>query len=327
MSDPIGGVVDFDAKAFRAALGSFATGVTIVTARHDESDCGVTANSFNSVSLDPPMVLWSLSKAAQSLPCFAASPHFAVHILAHDQQDLSNRFATRGVDKFAEVDLSRGVGGVPLLEGCNARFQCQKVFEYDGGDHIIFVGEVLAFDHVAKDPLLFHGGRYARKAPDESQPASTDAAHENLLLLVTSAYYSLRALALKEAERRGLSLSERHVLGVLEQRGGRTIAEVNELLEYVGLGIDPDLIGKMAHRALLTVADDGGLWITSKGRDCVVALVAAAKAREAEVELNLGHQASTLKQLLSLLLKVQDADHRHGRHIKLIRAVTGLAGS
>src|SRR5690348_851615 len=112
-------------RQFRDALGAFATGVTIVTTRGARGeDVGLTANSFNSVSLDPPMVLWSLARKAKSLDAFLENPHFAVHVLAADQDELSRRFATQGIDKFAGLHLGRGSGEVPLLEGCSARFEC-----------------------------------------------------------------------------------------------------------------------------------------------------------------------------------------------------------
>lgn len=151
-----------DQLALRNALGAFATGVTIVSTQGDGGqDIGITANSFNSVSLNPPMVLWSLSRKAMSLTAFQANPYFAVHVLAADQDGLSRRFATQGADKFAGLQIERGFGDVPLIDGCSARFQCRTAFNYDGGDHVIFVGEVLAFDSFERAPLLFHAGRYA----------------------------------------------------------------------------------------------------------------------------------------------------------------------
>jgi 3-hydroxy-9,10-secoandrosta-1,3,5(10)-triene-9,17-dione monooxygenase reductase component len=164
-----------DLRALRTALGAFATGVTIVSTQDaDGQDIGVTANSFNSVSLDPPMVLWSLSRKAMSLPSFQRNPYFAVHVLAADQHGLSHRFATQGADKFAELQVERGLGNVPLIDGCAARFQCRTAFNYDGGDHVIFVGEVLAFDSHSRPPLLYHAGNYALAV--EKAPA-TVAAH------------------------------------------------------------------------------------------------------------------------------------------------------
>jgi 3-hydroxy-9,10-secoandrosta-1,3,5(10)-triene-9,17-dione monooxygenase reductase component len=152
-----------DAKAFRIALGSFATGVTVITTQgSDGQPVGLTANSFNSVSLDPPMVLWSLARKARSLGAFLAATHWAVHVLSADQEALSNRFSRTGDDKFAGLAVTRGLGGVPLLEGCAARFECRTSYRHEGGDHLIFVGEVLSFERVEREPLLFHAGRYAR---------------------------------------------------------------------------------------------------------------------------------------------------------------------
>ena len=153
----------FDATSFRNALGSFATGVTIVTARDGAgAPVGLTANSFNSVSLDPPMVLWSLSLHSGSLPVFRDAENWAVHILAADQQAMSDRFATPAIDKFAGLNLGDGPEGAPFIEGCAARFGCRARFEYEGGDHAIFLGEVVDFDRREAEPLIYHGGRYGR---------------------------------------------------------------------------------------------------------------------------------------------------------------------
>src|ERR1041384_2840914 len=114
-----------DANEFRKALGAFATGVTIITTRApDGSPLGLTCNSFNSVSLNPPLVLWSLAENALSLPAFRAAKHWAVHVLSADQDQLSARFARRGADKFAGLELDAGVGDIPPLRGCTARVPC-----------------------------------------------------------------------------------------------------------------------------------------------------------------------------------------------------------
>ncbi len=153
----------FDPQAFRDALGSFVTGVTIVTARDGEGrPFGLTANSFNSVSLDPPMVLWSLSLRSRTLPVFRDATSWAVHVLAADQQPMSDRFARPGDDKFAGLAVMDGPEGAPLIEGYAARFGCRARFEYEGGDHAIFLGEVVDFDRREAAPLIYHGGRYGR---------------------------------------------------------------------------------------------------------------------------------------------------------------------
>ncbi len=154
--------VPLDAVALRRALGQFATGVTVVTAHAaNGEDLGITANSFNSVSLDPPLVLWSLSRKARSLPLFTAADHFAVNILAVDQTELSDRFARAMGPKYDGVQVERGAGQTPLLCGCAARFQCRQSFRHEGGDHVIFVGEVIAFECFDREPLVYHAGRYA----------------------------------------------------------------------------------------------------------------------------------------------------------------------
>ena len=152
----------FDQLAFREALGRFATGVTVVTTRDAAGrPVGVTANSFNSVSLSPPMVLWSLGRSSACFGAFKACGHFGVHILAADQDQLALRFAQRGVDRFAGIEFTRGTGGVALLDGCAARFECRAAFQYDGGDHVIFLGQVLNFAHWDREPLIFKRGRFA----------------------------------------------------------------------------------------------------------------------------------------------------------------------
>ena len=153
----------FDSQRFRRALGTFTTGVTIVTTVDAAgADVGMTANSFNSLSLTPPMVLWSLGHSSTNYATFLGAEHFAVHILAADQDLLATRFSQRGIDRFAGLALDRGHGGVPLLDGASARFECRTVHRYEGGDHVIFVGEVLGFEHCEKDPLVFKAGRFVR---------------------------------------------------------------------------------------------------------------------------------------------------------------------
>jgi 3-hydroxy-9,10-secoandrosta-1,3,5(10)-triene-9,17-dione monooxygenase reductase component len=165
-----------DARAFRAALGEFVTGVTIITTCDaDGAPTGLTANSFNSVSLDPPMVLFSLGLDSTSLNAFRQASWWAVHVLSADQEALSTQFARRDADKFAGVAYTRGPGGVPLLDGAAARFVCRSAFEYEGGDHAIFLGEVRQFEQAGRPPLVYHKGRYGGVFPAGSA-ASDDGA-------------------------------------------------------------------------------------------------------------------------------------------------------
>ncbi len=145
----------------------FATGVTIVTARAaDGTLAGLTASSFNSVSLEPPLVLWSLASSAASMAVLRAGSHYAINILAADQADLAERFATRDVDRWAGVAFTDGSAGAPLLHGAAATFECFNRSRYVEGDHVIFVGEVEHCDHRAgAAPLLYHGGRFYSEHP------------------------------------------------------------------------------------------------------------------------------------------------------------------
>jgi len=150
-----------DPRALRDALGCFTTGVTIITALgEDGRKVGLTANSFSSVSLDPPLVSWSLSLYAPSLPVFQDASHFAVHVLARDQESLAMKFAKSADNKFAGVATTPGLGGAPLLEGAIARFQCRNAYRYYGGDHILFLGTVEKFESGDGDPLLFCRGQF-----------------------------------------------------------------------------------------------------------------------------------------------------------------------
>ncbi|MCA0325542.1 MAG: flavin reductase family protein [Proteobacteria bacterium] len=156
----------FSAQEFRAALGRFATGVTVVTLRTPEGEhVGLTVNSFSSVSLEPPLVLWSLALRSASLPAFRAASHYAINVLAADQQALAMQFASGG-DRWADVPWRPGHTGTPLIEGAVARFECTNRSRYDEGDHVIFVGQVEHCDHLDDGaPLLFHGGRFYAEHP------------------------------------------------------------------------------------------------------------------------------------------------------------------
>lgn len=147
----------------RAALARFATGVTIVTCLDAQGRrVGLTCNSFNALSLDPPLVLWSLRRRSPSLAAFVAATHFAVNVLAEAQIDLSRRFAHAGGDRFATGAWQRGLGGAPRLDGAASCFECQTVSHQDAGDHVLFIGRVRRLARSAHAPLLFHGGHYHR---------------------------------------------------------------------------------------------------------------------------------------------------------------------
>ena len=150
----------FSQREFRDALGQFATGVTIITARSAEGHAvGTTVSSFNAVSLAPALVLWSLGQHANSLPVFRHSTHYAIHVLSSAQKSLAELFARKGVDRFLHTAHHDSEHGVPLLEGCTAVFECRNLRQHEEGDHLLFIGEVDRCEHHAdRTPLLYHAG-------------------------------------------------------------------------------------------------------------------------------------------------------------------------
>jgi flavin reductase (DIM6/NTAB) family NADH-FMN oxidoreductase RutF len=162
-----------DPRELRNALGRFATGVTVITTQTPAGKLeGLTANSFSALSLDPPLVLWSIRLSAPSLPGFLAAGGFAVNVLAAGQRKLAADFAKTSVDKFANVPFGMGMRGYPVLPGSIAVFECQTENTIEGGDHLIFIGRVVAASYCEGEPLVFHGGEYCvpvRHAAPEPQ--------------------------------------------------------------------------------------------------------------------------------------------------------------
>jgi 3-hydroxy-9,10-secoandrosta-1,3,5(10)-triene-9,17-dione monooxygenase reductase component len=309
-----------EVRSFRNALGAFATGVTVVTTRSAEgADVGLTANSFNSVSLDPPMVLWSLAKASRALPVFVGSGFFAVHVLAADHEEISARFSRPGADKFAGLDIERGLGDTPLLRQFSARFQCRTEFQYEGGDHVIFVGRVEAFHHTDTRPLVFHAGKYAmtvNKSRDEV-PAETGAeltssfSRDFLLYLLGQAHHQLFLGIRRELEKQGLSEDQWFVLSLLGVSDQRTLAELDRLLANTGKRVTFELLAGLAAADLvrLSGAHDPHTRaaLTDKGRAVVIELVSAAKASEEHAERNLDPaEIHVLKRALRAIIRDTD---------------------
>ncbi|HUR40167.1 MAG TPA: flavin reductase [Verrucomicrobiae bacterium] len=314
--------MSFDPKEFRKALGSFATGVTIITTRApDGSPLGLTVNSFNSVSLNPPLVLWSLENASYSLPIFRQVTHWAVHVLASDQDALSGKFARRGTNKFAGLELEEGEGGVPLLTGCSARFQCRNAFQYDGGDHVILVGEVLKFDRSDAAPLVFHGGRYAHATQRDAAAKPRRAymagsfGEDFLGYLLGRGHFQFFGQLRPELQKQGLLDADFYILSTLTLKPVTTQADLDRslqgILEADSAPVIRRLLGKglVSEAPVVAEAVDGEYRLTERGREVALKLIAAAKALESEVIARLGAaDAQVLKSLLNRLLGAIDPD-------------------
>jgi flavin reductase (DIM6/NTAB) family NADH-FMN oxidoreductase RutF len=200
-------VRSFDANELRQVLGTFFTGVTVITTIDSAGrPHGLTANSFNSVSLDPPLILWSQSRAAPSHPTFRACSRFAVNILAEDQIDISKRFARGGIDKFAGVGTHAGEHGMPLIDGCAAWIECRLVDTYPGGDHVVFMGEVEHIARHGRQPLLFGDGRYRVAQPHEVAATGESRTHIARLQAVRLATRALVELSDELDETLGLGV-------------------------------------------------------------------------------------------------------------------------
>lgn len=315
LTEPRSGVAtaSFDKRTLRDAFGSFATGVTIVTtAGPDGVDIGLTANSFSSVSLEPPMVLWSLARTSSNIDAFRNSGHFAVHILSADQEALSGRFASKVQDRFEGLALDRGPDGIPMLQDCMASFACKLAYQYEGGDHVIFVGEIVDFSHSARKPLVFHGGRYGMLLPKQPAAAESADAHSNLspddlLYQVSNAYFRTRQAVVDELEHHGWTAEEYAVLSIIGREDGLCVPEIVARSEKLrGQAISTDIVQKLIARGLLSEGDsiDGQAQVrlTPEGRLSVMELLAIRKSSEADVQGSLDpSEVQLLKHLLSRL--------------------------
>ncbi|MBM96329.1 MAG: flavin oxidoreductase [Oceanospirillaceae bacterium] len=300
-----------DPKALRAALGNFATGVTVITACTPDGDkAGVTANSFNSVSLDPPLVLWSIMKSSASVKIFDQASHFAVNVLAADQINLSNHFARPSDDKFASVDYENGVGNAPLLPDCSARFQCENHERIDGGDHWILIGKVVAFDDVGRSPLLYHGGAYSAVIPHSGakpQVAETDASGITEKLLENNLYFQMiQAVRRYQASYQPLQLAtglrtiEARMLMTLNDVGSMSAQSLEQL---IGMP-DQDLYAALEtlKRKEWVAQSDDSLSLTSAGNAQAEALWKISIDRQQAVfESFSDDEMATFQKILSAI--------------------------
>ncbi|MFL6672749.1 MAG: flavin reductase family protein [Massilia sp.] len=160
------GLATFDSRHFRGALSRFATGVTVVTGENgDGCFVGITVNSFNSVSLVPPLVLWSLATCSSSLSIFSKSSHYVINVLASDQRALAVRFASKVASRFEGVEVTLSPNGLPILAGASVWFECRNRSQYLEGDHVIFVGEVTRLGLSTRPGLIFQNGEFLESFP------------------------------------------------------------------------------------------------------------------------------------------------------------------
>ncbi len=304
---------EIDPKAFRRALGNFATGVTIITAKGaNGTNVGVTASSFNSLSMDPPLILWSSIKESPSCKIFESASHFAVNILASDQMEMSNHFARQQEDKFDGIEWEAGLGGAPIFPHCAGRFQCESYDKLDGGDHWIFVGRVRAFDDFGGSPLCFHQGSYSmvfshpETFPNSGQAVTPNTTQGRLgnhaFFLMMGAVRAYQERYRPKLESLGLNLIESRILLVLNDYCGACAEEI------VGHMHAP--IGE-AREALLSLSDRGmvsangsGFSLTDLGRAQTEKIwnLAEAHAKESFKSFS-SEEVDTFTEVLRTLIK------------------------
>jgi len=299
-----------DPREFRNAVGAFATGVVVVTARDEAGvPVGVTANSFTSVSLEPPLILWCLAKTANSCGAFERAEVFAVHILSSEQEGVSRRFATRGEDKFAGVGLENGHRDTPLLDGSCTRLQCRTSAIHDGGDHIIIVGEVFDMNTNDVPPLVFHKGRYSlaatRSDPGPQMPAlrpgRTGDALGYLLWRAFAQYHSSRWLL---SDTTTIANAEVPVLYTLVSADAMSMADLLGATMMADREEDltaalRNLVGRGLVREVPRPGDRQAYAATGAGRTLALAMIDRALACDREVAGRLGSaELDILKNLL-----------------------------
>lgn len=304
----------FDPKDFRRALSQFPTGVTVITTLDAEGNpVGVTASSFNSVSMDPTLVLWSIDKGAHSLSAFENAERFAVNILSRDQVATSNNFASRGEDKFANAEYTAGLGGAPVLNDYAAQFECKTWAVYEGGDHLILVGEVLGYrynDDV--EPLVFARGSYAVSAqhPEMVKSPAPCAANEGdfvddyLLYLLRESYQLFSAdLYPKLKHECGVTPEEWRILARMISCPAIKISDL------AGMVMQPEIALRetadfMTDKGLVEYQDKNTLSVTGKGAEVAAQMQKLALSEESALFSQLSsEQSAQLKGSLKTLIE------------------------
>lgn len=298
-----------DQREFRQALGKYTTGVTIVTAHVHGKKVGMTANSFSSLSLEPPLVLWSLRRSSTNIEDFLAATHFAVSVLSGSQIDLSQRFAKSSPDKFAGIGHDTGIGGAPIFPDAAAIFECQTEAFQDGGDHIIMIGRVLKVTRNDHPPLVFADGRYSaliehpsmrsRERAQDDPSGTVDAMRQFLSVLLLRAYNRMSEELEELREEESLTTNESRVLNVGATYPGQTIAQNMRLLYLSDLAAD-DALQSLVKKGHLTVDSDRKVWVTEAGRAKSKRVMAAMAELDARFLRNVpADQAVLLRNVLN----------------------------
>lgn len=264
--------IDIDARAFRKCLGQFATGVTVITTEVDGDRYGVTANSFASVSIDPPLVLWSIGRNSRSFDAFTKTDNYAIHILASDQIDVSQRFSSSVADKFEGLEVTTGAAGSPILTGALGVIECVLDQKIDAGDHVILVGRVVRLEQAGGEPLVFAQGRYGlavdhpglKPTPAQGERISDPAGSTPLFRMLFNAFHGMSDMFDEYRRAEGISTVELRVLVGVTDQPGMTIRELIERMHLTPRETR-DSVADLTERGQIIQRADGTLHITPLG--------------------------------------------------------------
>lgn len=279
------GIPDDDKRAYRRALGHFATGVTIITANADGHMGSLTANSFSSVSLEPPLIQWALGKSSHSLSVFENARHFAVNVLAADQSDLASHFARSGGEKFAGVSWQPGLGEAPMLPGVAAVFECTRHSMIDAGDHFIVLGRVERFARYDRPLLLFANGRFGLAvdfpgSPKEPGiPGVGEEGRETMLGLLWDAFSKMSKGFQAERDAEGLSINQGRILSIIERHPDAR-KETLSSKAFVSPSAVEESIAVLSDLGFIERRPGGGCVVTASGLERVLSLRRRAAAFE-----------------------------------------------
>jgi flavin reductase (DIM6/NTAB) family NADH-FMN oxidoreductase RutF/DNA-binding MarR family transcriptional regulator len=301
-------MTDVDVRELRNCFGKFATGITVITAiAPDGTKLGLTVNSFSSLSIDPPMILWSLDKQSKSMDALCAAPHFAVNVLASGQMDLSNIFARTSDEKFDGIELEQSELGLPLLAGTVAHFECRNINQIDGGDHVIFIGYVENFDMGSKKPLLYTNGEYTVAArhpgtrlaePVEEARSSSD---EFIIPLLLRSYWEISDPFYKELQDEGIPSSHARILIHLSHSPELTNSELSQAIRVDITSVAMSVIW-LCDNGHLNRIEDNKLVISKKGLSHLNTV--QSRAERFEKEILDGYSDQDVDMLKSMLRKL-----------------------
>lgn len=279
-------------SGFRRSLGEFATGVTVITTCVDGVYYGMTSNSFASLSLDPPLVLWSVRYESQSYPAFRDCTHFTVNVLADSQVALSQNFARSGPDKFEGLTVREGQGKAPVLADVAACFECSLAETHAGGDHLILIGQVERYARYDRRPLLFARGRYA-VAVDHPEtrvaalgaPAKPDSARvPTLAQLLARAYGSIahRLEQSRKSDGLGLTLMQARLLKTVQTYPESTLQDLLPEI-FLDFNASQNILESLEGMGLISTDDAGRVRLTEAGEDRINAVVEHTRTNEQDL--------------------------------------------